>query len=68
MAFDAGMLAAVCAELAPLVSYRIEKIHQPEQEELVLLLHGNRETKRLLLSCGANFPRVHLTETLNMDR
>lgn len=63
MAFDAGMMAAVAAELAPLVGYRIDKIHMPEKEELVLLLHGNREGKRLLISL-AGFPRIHLTETV----
>ena len=61
MAFDAGMLAAVSTELSALVGYRIEKIHQPEQDELLFLLHGMRETQRLLISCGANYPRIHLT-------
>ena len=41
MAFDAGMTAAVCAELSDaLVGAKIEKIYQPSADEIVLLCRG----------------------------
>ena len=41
MAFDAGMTAAVCAELSETaVGSKIEKIYQPSADEIVLLCRG----------------------------
>ena len=51
MAFDAGMVMAVAHELKnELLSSKVEKVLQPEKDEIILLLHKGRETKRLLLS------------------
>ena len=62
MPLDAICLSAVVRELAPqLEGARIEKIQQPFRDEVVLLLRGGR---RLLLSAGANQPRIHLTDQL----
>ena len=60
MALDAICLQALVAELRPqLVGLRIDKVHQPARDQVVLLLRGNR---RLLLNAGANAPRIQLTE------
>ena len=48
MAFDAGMVMAVAHELKnELLSSKVEKVLQPEKDEIILLLHKGRETKRL---------------------
>ena len=44
------------------VSCRVEKIHQPSREEIVILLRGKNGAKKLLLSARANSPRINLTQ------
>ncbi len=62
MAFDAGMVAALANELNNrLKGARIDKIQQPEKEEIVLILRADRENVRLSISSGANNPRINLT-------
>ena len=62
MAFDAGMVAALANELNnKLKGARIDKIQQPEKEEIILTLRADRENVRLSLSSGANNPRINLT-------
>lgn len=62
MAFDAGMVLAVAYELSEkLVGARVEKVHQPERDEIVLLLHLGRDNFRLAISASPNNPRIHLT-------
>ncbi|MBR3715401.1 MAG: NFACT family protein [Clostridia bacterium] len=62
MAFDAGMVLAVASELYDrIVGARIEKVHQPERDEIVLLLHIGRENLRLVISASPNNPRIHLS-------
>lgn len=65
MAFDAGMVAALANELnTKLVGARIDKIQQPEKEEIVLTVRADRENLRLSISSGANNPRINLTDTV----
>ena len=62
MAFDAGMVAAITDELQrTAVGGRIEKVHQPEKDELLLLLHTEGGNLRLTVSASANNPRIHLS-------
>lgn len=64
MAFDAGMLAAVVHETrARLRGSKIEKIHGPSRDEVVITFRPSREGDggRLLLCAGANSPRVQMT-------
>lgn len=62
MAFDAGMVAALANELnIKLAGARIDKIQQPEKEEIVLTVRADRENLRLSISSGANTPRINLT-------
>lgn len=62
MAFDAGMVLALACELSgKIVGARVEKVHQPERDEIALLLHLGRENFRLALSASPNNPRVHLS-------
>ncbi len=61
MAFDAGLVAALTAELSgQLTDARVEKVQQPNPDEVLLLLHKDRTTLRLLLHAGADSPRACL--------
>ncbi len=65
MAFDAGMVSAIVHELnARIVGARVEKVTQPERDEIVLLLHLGRENMRLALSSGTNNPHFNITSTV----
>lgn len=65
MAFDAGMVAAIVHELNHrIIGARVEKVTQPERDELVLLLHLGRENMRLSLSSGTNNPHFNITSVV----
>ena len=62
MAFDAGMIAAITHELNnTIINAKIEKIHQPEKDEMIFYMRNERTDYKLLLSAGANNPRINLT-------
>lgn len=62
MAFDACFMYAVANELNRNISgARVEKIQQPEKDELVMILHRERESIKLSVSAGANNPRINIT-------
>jgi len=59
MAFDAGMLACTLEELRRLaLGARIEKVYQPERDEIILQMRSLEGGKRLLINAGANNPRI----------
>ena len=64
MAFDGVVIANVIHELKTnLLGGRINKIAQPEKDELLLTIKGQaREQYKLLLSAGAGMPLIYLTE------
>ncbi|MCL1822942.1 MAG: NFACT family protein [Oscillospiraceae bacterium] len=63
MSFDGAFLHIVKTEMLQqdLVGSRIEKIHQPSREEIVLSLHTKSGGKKLLLSANPASARVCLT-------
>lgn len=64
MALDALAIACLTNELSQMiVGGRIDKIHQPEKDEVVIYIHTPDGTKRLILSASAAHPRVHITNT-----
>ena len=63
MAFDAGMLSLVVSEIDSLQESRIEKIYQPSNDEIVILLHSASKKTRILINAGSNCPRINITET-----
>lgn len=64
MPLDAICLRAVSHEINDvLVGCRIEKVYQPDRDEIVLQTRGSSGAKRLLLSIAAGAPRVHFIET-----
>lgn len=60
---DIFWLEAVVAELAEtVIDTRINKIHQPTPDTIILKLWNGQRTLRLLLSVDGRFSRLHLTE------
>lgn len=59
MPFDAGVMSAVVNQLREsAVGSRIEKVYQPERDEIVLHLRSKNGSKKLLLSASAGISRV----------
>ncbi len=62
MALDGAFLACLRQELIDaLPDARVDKIHQPGREELLIALRYRGGAKRLYLSAQAASPRVHFT-------
>lgn len=63
MAFDGIVIANLVHDLnQKIVGGRISKIAQPEKDELLFTIKGNRENLRLLISANASLPLVYFTE------
>ncbi len=63
MAFDGITVAALARELHDtLAGGHIQKIAQPEPDELILGIKNNRVLHRLRISASASLPLLHLTE------
>ena len=63
MPFDALTLRAVCGELQQsLPDCRVDKIHQPTRDSVVLHLRNREGTRRLYLCANPGYPRIHLTD------
>ncbi len=59
MALDGGMISCLAQELREvLMGARVDKIHQPSREELVLSLRGASGVKKLYLSARMQSPRA----------
>ena len=62
MAFDAFYLTAVLEELKALGDARVDKIHQPSRDTVILHLKGREDRAKLLINPNPAAPRLHLTE------
>ncbi|RBP39185.1 Rqc2 family fibronectin-binding protein [Garciella nitratireducens] len=63
MAFDGIIIKSLINELnQTLYNGRIEKIYQPETDEIYINIRNNRNNYTLLLSANANNPRIYLTK------
>ncbi|MSS63071.1 Rqc2 family fibronectin-binding protein [Velocimicrobium porci] len=63
MALDGIVISNLVCELQEtLIGGRINKIAQPEKDELLLTIKNNREQHRLLISAGASLPLIYLTK------
>lgn len=62
MALDGAFLYTLKNELTPLIGGRIEKVHQPSREEIVISIRTRQGSKKLLISANAGSARVHITE------
>ena len=62
MPFDAVFLTALAEELRKgAVGCRVDRIHQPARDEVILQLRGREGQSRLLLCAGPNHPRAQFT-------
>lgn len=64
MALDASYIAFLARELSQLlVGARVDKIHQPQRDDIVIALRSPLvKGKKLVLSANASFPRMYLSE------
>ena len=63
MAFDAVTVRCITDELCEkLVNGRIDKIHQPEKDEITINIRTLTDSYKLVLSASSAHPRVHFTE------
>ncbi len=63
MPFDGAFISSVVNELCnTILGARIEKVLQPDRDEVVLQLHTLSGSAKLLLSASPSDPRIHLTE------
>ena len=64
MAFDAGFLAAIAAEIKQIaLGGRVEKVYQPERDTVILQMRTFEGGGRLLINAGSSNPRVGFTQT-----
>lgn len=59
MAFDAGMLACAACEIKKSAQGgRVEKIFQPERDEIIIQLRTTLGGRKILINAGSNNPRI----------
>ena len=63
MALDGAFLHCIREELSPLIGSRIDKIHQPSRDTLILSFWTKGGASRVLFSASADAARVHITQT-----
>ena len=62
MAFDAFFLSAVLEEVKErCIGARIDKIHQPSRDTLILQMHSRDWRSKLLFAANPTAPRLHIT-------
>ena len=61
MAFDAFYLSCVLDEIRALQDSRVEKIHQPSRDTIILLLKHREGRVKLLFAANPAAPRLHIT-------
>ena len=61
MAFDAFYLTCVLDEIRTLQDIRVEKIHQPSRDTVLLHLKHREGRAKLLFAANPTAPRLHLT-------
>lgn len=61
MALDGLVVRSLASELhTKLMGGKVDKVHQPENDELVLFIRNNKENFKLVLSSSASNPRVYI--------
>lgn len=61
MPFDGVFTASIVKELSTLINGRIDKIHQPARDEIMLFIKKDRGGSKVLFSANPAYPRVHVT-------
>lgn len=64
MALDGIFLYSIADELKnKLLGGKVEKINQPEKDEIIISIKNMQSTYRLLISASPVYPRIHITES-----
>jgi predicted ribosome quality control (RQC) complex YloA/Tae2 family protein len=62
MSYDGIMTKAVVSELNTLLKDgRIDKIYQPEKDEIIIQIYNNGVNYKLLISASSTYPRLYIT-------
>ncbi|MBO3444171.1 NFACT RNA binding domain-containing protein [Clostridium sp. CCUG 7971] len=68
MALDGLVIHSIVDELSSkILGGKVDKVHQPENDELVLHIRNNKENFKLILSASASNPRVYLAENYKKE-
>jgi predicted ribosome quality control (RQC) complex YloA/Tae2 family protein len=68
MALDGIFLHSIVIELKQyLINSKIDKVNQPEKDEIILTIRCSGTTKKLLISASSNYPRIHFTNTAKQN-
>ncbi len=62
MALDGVFVRRLAAELSLLDGGFVDKVFQPYRDQLIILLRQRSGVSKLLVTCKADAPRIHLTE------
>jgi predicted ribosome quality control (RQC) complex YloA/Tae2 family protein len=64
MALDGVLLNCILAELEDkIIGGRIDRVYQPERDEIHIGIRQNNRDRKLLISASPNYPRIHITKT-----
>lgn len=62
MPFDGITVSSLVNELTQtILNGKIEKIYQPEKDELTLNIRKDKDNHKLLISASSSFPKIHLS-------
>ncbi|NLK94257.1 MAG: fibronectin/fibrinogen-binding protein [Clostridiales bacterium] len=62
MALDGIFLHNLITDISPIIiDSKIDKINQPEKDEIIINIRKDRKNYKLLISSSPNFPRIHFT-------
>jgi len=65
MALDGFVVASLTHELkSQLYNGRIDKIYQPEADEIILTIRSGGKNHKILLSANSNYPKIHFTNSI----
>lgn len=68
MALDGLVIHSIVDELSSkILGGKVDKVHQPENDELVLHIRNNKENFKLVLSASASNPRVYLADNYKKE-
>ncbi|KQX61137.1 Rqc2 family fibronectin-binding protein [Paenibacillus sp. Root444D2] len=67
MALDGLVLHAIIHELQMCVGGRINKIHQPTENDIIMHIRAQGQNVKLLLSANPTYPRVQITEQSSLN-
>lgn len=63
MALDGIYLSSLIDEIKDIIiDCRVDKVTQPEKDEIILSFKKNRKVYKLLISSSSNYPRIHFTD------